>query len=153
MSKNNVFVKILPPTYLLITLMVMLAVHFLIPMVTLFPFPWNLLGLLPLILGIVINILADREFHKTDTTVKPFEESSALITNGVYQFSRHPMYLGMALVLVGVAMLLGSLTPFVFIPFFVLLFNEIFIKVEEQMMKRQFGDAWNKYAKKVRRWM
>ncbi len=131
----------------------MLAAHFIIPVTTVFPAPWNLAGLLPLILGIAINILADRQFHQKHTTVKPFQVSSALITDGVYHFSRHPMYLGMVLILIGVAMLLGSLTPFNCIPFFVLLFDKIFIKVEEQMMEEQFGEAWKRYVKEVRRWI
>ena len=153
MSKNSFFTQILPPTYLLIALLIMLASHFLIPVTTLFPLPWDLLGLLPLILGVVINILADRQFHQKHTTVKPFQVSSALITDGVYHFSRHPMYLGMALILIGVAMLLGSLTLFIYIPFFVLLFDKIFIKVEEQIMEEQFGEAWKRYVKEVRRWI
>jgi len=153
MDKNSIFTRILPPTYLLIVLIIMLAIHFIIPITTVFPVPWNLAGLLPLILGIVINILADRQFHKRHTTVKPFQESSALITDGVYHFSRHPMYLGMTLLLVGVAMLLGSFISFCVIPVFVLMINGIFIKSEEQMMDGQFGEVWQDYAKEVRRWM
>jgi protein-S-isoprenylcysteine O-methyltransferase Ste14 len=86
--------RILPITYLLVALIVMPIFHFVIPLVTLIPLPWNLLGLIPLILGILINIIADGALHKAGTTVKPFLESNALVTGSVYGISRHPMYLG-----------------------------------------------------------
>lgn len=51
------------------------------------------------------------EETQAGTTVKPFQESTALITDGVFRLSRNPMYLGFVLVLTGIATLLGSLTP------------------------------------------
>lgn len=65
----------------------------------------------PLIFGVALNISADRMFEQHKTTVKPFEESTALVTDGVFRFSRNPMYLGMVLILSGVVLLAGSTTP------------------------------------------
>ncbi len=145
--------RILPITYLLIALIVMLIFHFVIPIITLIPLPWNLLGLIPLIIGILINIIADNTLRKAGTTVKPFQESTVLITNSVYRISHHPMYLGFVLLLSGVAILLGSLSPWVIIPIFALQMEVIFIRVEEPMLEEIFGATWLAYKKKVRRWI
>jgi protein-S-isoprenylcysteine O-methyltransferase Ste14 len=85
---------ILPPTYMLIALLGMLVLHFTLPLAQIIPLPWDLLGLIPLVAGIALNLLANRAFHRADTTVKPFQESKVLITDGVFRISRHPMYLG-----------------------------------------------------------
>jgi protein-S-isoprenylcysteine O-methyltransferase Ste14 len=49
-------------------------------------------GSLPLLLGLALNVVADRQFKQAKTTVKPFQRSSALVTNGAYRICRHPMY-------------------------------------------------------------
>jgi protein-S-isoprenylcysteine O-methyltransferase Ste14 len=145
--------QILPITYLLIALIIMLIFHFVIPIITLIPLPWNLIGLIPLVFGILINIIADGALHKAGTTVKPFQDSSALITSSIYGISRPPMYLGFVLILIGVAILLGSLTPWVIIPIFAGLIEVVFIRVEERMLSEKFGLAWMEYIQKVRRWI
>lgn len=145
--------SVTPPTCLLIALLAMLAVHFLFPGGTIVATPWSLLGLLPVAFGVGINLAADRALHLANTTVKPFEASGALVTDGAYRLSRHPMYLGFIAVLVGVALLLGSLTPWVVVPLFGLLLDRVFIRVEETMLAERFGGTWQAYARKVRRWL
>ncbi|MDD5173200.1 MAG: methyltransferase, partial [Patescibacteria group bacterium] len=61
-----------------------------------------------------MNIWTDNIFKKGKTTVKPHEKPSTLIVSGPFRLSRHPMYLGMAAILFGVSILLGSLTLFIF---------------------------------------
>jgi len=73
--------------------------------------PWNLLGLLFLGTGIGISYAAEAQFHRVNTSVKPFVKSTALVTDGMFKFSRNPMYLGFACILLGVAILLGSWDP------------------------------------------
>ena len=75
------------------------------------------------------------------------------MTDGLYRFSRNPMYLGMALVLVGVAILLGSLTPFGVVAFFVGWIHIQFIRREEEMLSTQFGQDWLEYKAQVRCWI
>jgi protein-S-isoprenylcysteine O-methyltransferase Ste14 len=145
--------QILPPAYVLIALILILVLHFTFPGIELIPLPWNLLGLIPLVTGIILNFIADGAFRRAGTTVKPFQESSTLSTDGVYRFSRHPMYLGFVLILIGVAILLGSLTPWIIIPIFAALMEVVFIQVEERMLEEKFGSAWLEYKKKVRRWI
>jgi protein-S-isoprenylcysteine O-methyltransferase Ste14 len=144
---------VLPPTYLWIAIIVMVVIHFLFPVKRIIPFPWDLFGLLPLALGAALNIIADQAFRAAKTTVKPFQESTALITDGVYRISRHPMYLGFVLILLGLAILLGSLTPFLIVPVFAVVMDRVFIVVEERMLAEKFGQAWLDYKVEVRRWV
>ena len=145
--------RILPPTYLLLAMILILVLHFFFPVIELINTPWNLLGAIPLVFGVVLNLVADRAFKEYNTTVKPFEESNALITDGTFKISRHPMYLGFVLVLVGIAILLGSLSPYCVVIVFVILMEVMFIRVEEKMLEEKFGSAWHQYKARVRRWI
>ena len=145
--------KIMPTTYLLIAMLVLFAIHFLFPGKVIIPPLWNLLGIIPLGIGVAINLVADSAFHKTGTTVKPFQESSALLTSGAFRISRNPMYLGFVLILVGVAILLRSSTPYLVIIAFAIFIDRVFITVEESMLAQKFGSSWVEYKQKTRRWM
>lgn len=145
--------KALPPRYLLIFIVIILLLHFLFPITHLINYPWMLLGCIPLFLGIGLNIIADRAFKIVNTTVKPFEESAVFITDGIYGFSRHPMYLGMVLIILGIAILTGSLSPLLAIPVFIYLLETKFIRVEEKMLEEKFGETWLEYKAKVRKWI
>jgi len=63
------------------------------------------------------------------------------------------MYLGMVLILSGLAIFMGSLTPFIVIVIFAVLMEVVFIRTEEQMLAQQFGEVWNVYTDKVRKWV
>jgi protein-S-isoprenylcysteine O-methyltransferase Ste14 len=145
--------NLLPTTYLLIALVLTVILHFAQPIIKLIPVPWNLLGLIPFMIGILINLMADGALHKADTTVKPFQESNALVTGSVYRICRHPMYLGFVLLLIGAAITLGSLSPWLIIPIFIALMESLFIRTEERMLEAKFGAAWLDYKGKVRRWI
>ena len=143
----------MPTIYLLIAMLLCILFHFLIPIVSILPVPWNLLGIIPLILGIWINISADRAFKLTETTVKPFEESSILIQEGVFRWTRNPMYLGFVGILLGISMLLRSLLPYIVIIVFIILIDLVFIRVEEEMLEAKFMEEWKVYRSKVRKWI
>jgi protein-S-isoprenylcysteine O-methyltransferase Ste14 len=145
--------KTLPPAYTLVALLAMLLLHFVLPAGRILPAPWNLLGILLLVLGIALNIQADNLFHQLGTAIKPGAESSHLVTGGPFRWSRNPMYLGLVLVLTGVAVLLGSITPFFVVPVFALLIERNFIRKEEGMLATRFGPAWQDYRQKTRRWI
>jgi len=143
----------MPTVYLLVAMVLCIFLHFLIPIVYIMPVPWNLLGFIPLILGIWINISADRAFKLAETTVKPFEESSILIQDGVFRWSRNPMYLGFVGILLGMSMLLRSLSPYIVIVVFIILIDLVFIRVEEEILEVKFVEEWKAYRSKVRRWI
>jgi uncharacterized membrane protein AbrB (regulator of aidB expression) len=77
--------KLMPTTYLLVAILICIVLHFLFRVMYIIPSPLNLSGLSLLILGIQINLSADRAFKQEKTTVKPFEESSKLLQDGVFR--------------------------------------------------------------------
>jgi protein-S-isoprenylcysteine O-methyltransferase Ste14 len=145
--------RVLPPTYLLVAIVAAIALHFLLPMAKVIPTPWNLVGLIPLGCGIALNLIADRAFNQAQTTVKPFEESTVLVTDGAFGISRNPMYLGYVLILLGLAVMLRSVGPYIVIPVFAVLMDRVFIRVEEHMLEERFGETWSEYRRRVRRWI
>jgi protein-S-isoprenylcysteine O-methyltransferase Ste14 len=145
--------KIMPTTLLLVAILAMVLLHYVFPLYQLVPAPYNLLGILPLGFGVVINLIADKKFHQANTTVKPFQESSALVTDGVFKMCRNPMYSGFLFILVGVAILLGSLSPFVIVVAYFFVIDRVFVRVEESMLAQRFGIAYEDYKKTTRRWL
>ena len=81
------------------------------------------------------------------------QKASALVTSGVYRITRNPMYLGMLLVLAGWGVWLGNAAAFVGLPLFVAVLNLLQIAPEERVLRERFGDAFTRYAARVRRWI
>ena len=144
---------IFPPTYFLTAILLMAGLKFLLPEMEILTARWSLLGLVPITIGILANLVADKNFHMAETTVRPFEESSTLLTNGIYSVTRNPMYLGMALVLVGIMVLLNNLYLLGVIVGFIFFISKKIIQVEEKMLAAKFGKDWLQYKKSTRRWL
>jgi protein-S-isoprenylcysteine O-methyltransferase Ste14 len=143
----------IPPAYLLGAGALMLILDQLLPLARLVPWPWTLWGVLPILAGIVLAVAAERRFRRAGTPVRPFELSSALVTDGPFRFTRNPMYLGMMLVLGGLALLLGTLAPLLVLPAFFALIHLRFVRLEEAFLELHFGDAYRAYKERVRRWL
>jgi protein-S-isoprenylcysteine O-methyltransferase Ste14 len=101
----------------------------------------------------MLNLVGDKTFHRVRTTIRPFEESAVLVTDGLFRMSRNPMYLGMVLILTGIALLLRSFSPFLVILPFAVLIDRTYIQVEERMLAEKFGLEWEAYKKKTQRWL
>ena len=145
--------RVLPPTYLLTSILAMVGLHLTIPAGRFIPFLWRLSGIAPMGLGLSVAVIADRAFKKCKTTVEPFKVSTSLVRGGVFRISRNPMYLGFVLILIGIGLLMGSVAPFVVVPVFAVLMDVVFIRAEERMLEETFGPEWLDYKKKVRRWI
>jgi protein-S-isoprenylcysteine O-methyltransferase Ste14 len=144
--------RVLPPHYFLVSLLLMVALG-LADTSSLLPQPWPWLGLLPVGIGIGLAIQGSRSFARAGTNIVPFTESTALVTDGVFRISRNPMYLGMALMLAGVALLLNGWLPWLVILPFVGVIRVFFIRNEERLMEQTFGAAYADYRQSVRRWI
>jgi protein-S-isoprenylcysteine O-methyltransferase Ste14 len=145
--------RILPPLYLLAALVVMAALHVVLPVKQFLFFPSSLVGVLPIAGGVLINVWSEALFHRRGTTVLPFEKTSRLVTTGPYRFTRNPMYLGMVAILAGVALLLGSVAPALVVPAFAWSMQKRFIEPEERQLEEAFGEEYRTYRRRVRRWL
>ena len=112
-------------------------------------------GSFMIISGLIIILSAIILFKKYQTTITPLNPSNAtkLITDGIYKFSRNPMYLGLLLVLVGISIILNLTGGFFFILLFILYINLFQILPEENAMLDLFKDEFLEYKKNVRRWI
>jgi len=145
--------KIVPPVYLFMTLAAMAALHRFMPIAQLLTVPYTHAGWLLVAAGIGIPVVAVRAFERAGTGIVPFDPATALITGGLYRYTRNPMYLGMVLLLVGVAIALGSLGAWLPIPVFVWIIQASFIVGEERFLEQTFGESYVAYKRCVRRWL
>lgn len=144
--------KMLPPTLLLCTIVVMIVVHFVVPGTLVIRLPYNLLGIVVLLLGLAMATYESRRFERFETTIKTFDEPGIMITDGLFRYSRNPMYLGFVIFLLGIFILLGSLTPFFSVVLFVIITDRWYIPIEEKMMEDKFGPHYRMYRAKTARW-
>jgi protein-S-isoprenylcysteine O-methyltransferase Ste14 len=145
--------KILPPTYFFICLIISALLHYTFPINQVIDYPINLIGFPFFLLGGLLNIWADQLLKKQNTTVKPDEKPTSLIQTGAYKISRNPMYLGIAFLLIGAGFILGSISSFIGTILFIVLMGIRFIPMEEKLMLEQFGEEFDMYKKKVRKWI
>src|SRR5258705_1549469 len=144
--------RFIPPAWLLISLIVMAGLHFSLPVARIIEVPWSYLGAALIVIGVVISAAGAGTFRRAGTPVKPFERSTALVTHGIYRFTRNPMYLGLLLVLIGSAIAFGTLSPWLPIPLFLLIVRTQFIRGEEEFLEGIFGADYLAYKQRVRRW-
>jgi protein-S-isoprenylcysteine O-methyltransferase Ste14 len=145
--------SILPPTYFFVLLGLSVVTIFLIPVFRVDYFPGNLFGILLIISGLTINIWADHLFKIRQTTVLPHEKPTRLTVDGPFKISRHPMYLGMAALLLGIAILSQALIAFLFPVLFIIIIERKFIPIEETNLRQVFGAEYAQYRAQVRRWL
>jgi protein-S-isoprenylcysteine O-methyltransferase Ste14 len=145
--------RIIPPGWLLMTLLMSAGLHHWLPIDQLFSPPASRLGVVPLAAGLLLTAAGVVAFRRARTPVIPFERSTTLVTGGVYRFTRNPMYLGLVLVLGGTAMLLGSIAAFLPLPLFVVIIEFGYIRAEERFLAGIFGDDYLRYRHAVRRWL
>ncbi len=145
--------RVVPPVYVLISVLAMLILDLAIPGPRIIPKPWNLLGIAIILAGMASAMIAVRTFLRAGTTPEPFHVPSVLVTSGIYHFSRNPIYLGFLLVLLGVTVLLRSLTPYLVIAAYAVLIERNVIRVEERILSDKFGEQWMGYKKKTHRWV
>lgn len=146
----------LPPP--LVAALFGLAIWLLSPLLPAVPLAGSLrlaLSLLALLLGAFVSLLGVAAFRRARTTVNPLrpKDASQLVTAGIYRFSRNPMYLGMACVLLAFAIWFAVPWNLLGVLGFVLYMNRFQIQPEEQAMAALFGDEFERYRQTVRRWL
>lgn len=145
--------RILPPTLLTISIGLMLVLHLIFPVLRILHFPFNLAGIILICLGIWISILGSNHFERKKTTVMTFDTPQVLVTDGLYRYSRNPMYIGFAMSVIGIWLLLGSLSPIIAVVIFLAILDRYYIRFEEAVLQKAFGTEYLEYKRQVRRWI
>jgi protein-S-isoprenylcysteine O-methyltransferase Ste14 len=105
--------------------------------------------------GLVTAVAGVIEFRRSKTTVNPLTPQAAttVVASGIFAYSRNPMYVGMALVLLAVVVLSGSVVALLCVPAFCAYITQFQIKPEERMLEQVFEARYSAYMTQVRRWL
>jgi len=146
--------KIAPFAVFLITILLMYALKRFLPF-GYFDFfgRFYLMGAL-LVVALIVGVTALLQFYRAKTTVNPMrpENSTTLVTNGVYAFSRNPMYFALLLVLLAWGLWLGNAFNTILAAGFVSFMNKYQVSLEEKALGKRFGKEYGDYLTRVRRW-
>ena len=147
-------VKMPPPIWTLLCLLVAAGLSALAGWPRAPGLPIVPLGVVLTIAGVALPAWAVALFRRARTTLLPHAtQHERLVVGGPYRFTRNPMYLGMTLVALGIAVWNGA-WPMLLAPIAVgVAFNFVHIPYEEAAMRREFGAALDDYARRVRRWV
>ena len=148
-----IMTKLLPPILVVIAVALMLALYVIAPGPRLMPWPFNLAGGLLAATGLTIAAATARRFARIGTNIRTFDEPGTLVSDGLFAYSRNPIYLGFVLFLGGFAVTLGTLSPLLVAVAFALITDRWYIRFEEAAMAAKFGEAYLRYKQTVRRWI
>lgn len=115
--------------------------------------PVWILGLLCLVAWAALMLGAMVTFRRSRTTMLPNRPAAALATGGPYRITRNPMYLGLAFLYIGLALLLNTVWPLAFLPLVLIAIDVAVIRREERYLTATFGEAYRAYCARVRRWV
>ena len=106
-------------------------------------------------IGAIVAVAGIFAFRKLKTTVDPRypEKAKNLVIIGIYKYSRNPMYLGILLILTGIAVYSGALSNILVLFLFVAFINKYQIIPEETALQDKFGESYSRYTRTVRRWL
>ena len=145
--------RIVPPLYFLAAVGAMLLLHKFAPLAYWLGPPWRYVGVVPLLCGLLLTRSSGMRFRKAGTPLRPGEQAKVFVTEGAFRHTRNPMYLGMMVILIGLAILLGSVSPLFVMPVLYLILRYQFIWREEKWMESWFGESYVAYKSKTRRWI
>ena len=145
--------KIPPPVITLIGALLIYYSSAFFPHLTLAAF--NVLPILSLVSGIAVIVSAIKSFKDYKTTINPLkpETASSLVMNGVFKYTRNPMYLGLLLILIYLSLLFNVVGGCLISLGFIIYITKFQIIPEEDAMEKLFGNQFLEYKQQVRRWI
>ncbi len=146
---------VLPPLTIVPPLLVGLLLHFLWRPLRFFPEWWigHVVGWPLVVAGVLASEWSKRTMLRTGVDPNPYEPTTAIVATGPYAVSRNPIYIGATGIYAGIAFVVKTVWPIVFLPFGIALLYYGVIAREESYMEKVFGDEYLKYKARVRRWV
>jgi protein-S-isoprenylcysteine O-methyltransferase Ste14 len=141
-----------PLNYFFMGIIMIIVLFFILPKFNIIKFPYNLIGVFFMVLGIWIILWVWNTFKKNNTP-ESFEKSKFLVTQGLFKYSRNPMYIGKILFLTGLAVLFGNILGFISPLLFFIIMDKIIVPLEEKKTSRDLGKKYLNYKNRVRRWI
>ncbi len=144
-----------PPLTYVPPLVAGLLLHFLWKPLRFFPEWWigNAVGWPLVVAGVLLSAWAIRTMFRASEDPDPYKPTNAIVATGPYALSRNPIYVSFNLVYVGIAFIVNTVWPIVFLPLGIALLYYGVIAREESYLERVFGDGYRQYKARVRRWV
>jgi len=111
------------------------------------------LGVLLIVLSLALLASAMISFRRARTSPIPIKPTTAIVETGPYRLTRNPMYVGLALLYLGITLWVDSLWPVLFLPIALFMIQRFVIAREERYLEAKFGDQYRGYKERVRRWL
>jgi protein-S-isoprenylcysteine O-methyltransferase Ste14 len=143
-----------PPPLIFLGFLALAAVlEAVVPTPALFPYVRYVAGTAVFIIGLLIGIAGVQGLRAFGTNISTDLPATALVVDGIYRWSRNPLYLAMTLAYVGLAIAAGSAWAIMLLIPLLVVMNIGVISREERYLEREFGDAYRAYNSRVRRWL
>ncbi|MGP3697327.1 methyltransferase family protein [Rhodobacter sp. NSM] len=142
----------LPPFWLLLFVILALALDWLVPL-GVFGLPGRVAGVGLCLAGLVISAMAARKMRRAATTVMPHRMPTALVTDGIFARSRNPIYLADVMILLGVLLWIDAPLGLPLVAGYMWVLTRRFIEPEEARLRLAFGDAYEEWTRRTRRWL
>jgi protein-S-isoprenylcysteine O-methyltransferase Ste14 len=153
LAEDRPGVPIAPPLLFVLPILVSLALEWLVPTGFMHGALRWVLGALLVFVGIALNVGGFITQKRAGTDPIPFNPSTRIVVQGLYRFTRNPMYIGFALWTLGLAILVDSAWMLLAVPIGLILTDRIVITREERYLERKFGEEYLDYKRRVRRWI
>jgi protein-S-isoprenylcysteine O-methyltransferase Ste14 len=146
-------VKFPPPLIYLLCLFCGYGAHYLYPLSIGYSWPVKTVGVILILITLTILIYIGGIFKRKETNIEPWKPTTAIISTGIYAYSRNPIYMALCLISIGVGVVVDSIWMLLsFLPSALLVYW-IAIKKEEAYLEHKFGEEYLSYKRKVRRWL
>lgn len=144
----------MPPLIFIIGLLFGWGIDRIMPSPSFIPWPYGtILGVFTIIVALALVFWAAGTFRKAGTEVDPRKPSTTIVADGPFQYTRNPMYVGMALIVMGIAFWTDSLWILIFLVPALLTIRYGVIAREEKYLMNKFGEEYSAYKKRVGRWL
>jgi len=151
--KDHADVKIHPPVLTVIFIAIAYILKWTIPIPFVVSSILENIGFVLVVIGFFLGVAAFLAFRKARTTLDPHGKVSAIVSDGIYRFTRNPIYLAFLLMLIGFPLNGGNYWGILLSPVFVIFMNSLVIEKEEAYLEKKFGDVYTSYKSRVRRWL
>jgi protein-S-isoprenylcysteine O-methyltransferase Ste14 len=145
--------RVVPPVYFLSCIVAMVLLDRSIPSLRFVEGTIRWVGVLPLALGLALNGMSAALFPSKGTPLVPGSEATVMVRSDAFRYTRNPMYLGFSLMLLGIALLIDSLSLLLVLPLFVWTMQTLFIQKEKRWIEDRFGEEYLSYKRQTRRWL
>lgn len=150
-------VRIPPPLFYLLPMALGFIVQYIVPVSIVAgarpAHTLRLVGWAELLIGLSLNVWAVSTFSRLRTTVIPMRPARTLAAEGPYKLTRNPMYLGFAIMYLGVSFVTNAFWVLLFLPEAIAFISLFVIRREESYLRREFGGSYDDYCSRVRRWI